>query len=100
MVGSIQRNEAIQLICKAELSRLTCEQRAEHLSNSIGGDWESDSHWSSLPAEFRDEYAKRKENDVWDWEFNEPDSDRYDPMLMLVFAYDYLGVANTFLLNC
>lgn len=92
MNHDITRAEAIQLLCCAEVSRLTPKQRAEQLTTTMGEDWSSHPDWQNLPEDIQFEFTHEHLS-------SDPASSRYDSVLLLTFSYRYRGATNDFLLN-
>ena len=90
MTSSISRNDAIALLCDADLRQLTPDERAEQLEIMTLEDWASDPQWMTISADVR----SRIENQD---EIEQPTDTRYDPLLKLWLQSRYAGARNEFL---
>jgi len=90
MSGSISRNDAIALLCDADLKNLTPDERAEQLEIMTREDWASDPQWLTIPADVRSEIENQDE-------IEQPTDARYDPVLRLWLQGRYAGARNEFL---
>jgi hypothetical protein len=88
----MHRDEAIRLLCEADLARLTARDRGEQLEIMQCEDWESHPHWQSLPADVRQQFSDGAE-------IRDPAAKRYEPVLMIWLATTYTGATNAYLLQ-
>ncbi len=92
MSGSITRNDAIAILCDADLKSLTRDERAEQLGIMTLEDWTCDPQWATIPFEVRSEIENQGE-------IEHPMDVRYDSLLTLWLQSRYAGARNEFLAN-
>lgn len=91
--SKMKRNEAISKLAKIKLEQLTTEEREDQLETLRVENWESDSEWKQLPLGIRMEFfnsAKLREN---------PDSKRYDDVLLVWIKDGFKATANEYLMK-
>ena len=96
MPVSIGRNDAITLLCDADLASLTPDERLEEIEGLIydreQGRWEQDPQWTTIPADVRAEIETHSE-------IHDAADSRYNPAIALSLRDRYVRACNEFLIN-
>ena len=88
----VDRSEALDQVCRAQLERLTAAERAEQLESMTFERWDNDPAWPGLPEEVREEF---EEGDL----LQDPASSRYDAVLLIWLRSRLAAASNSYLLD-
>src|SRR5688572_27957594 len=88
----MKRHDAIEQLALMQLAELTEEEREEQLFCMSVEAWDGHEDWKSLPKEIRAEY----EDGEW---ADDPNSKKYDAVLMIWLKDTLKAVTNDFLLR-
>ena len=91
-VGTILRADAIAALIQADILALSPDERAELLDIIMLERWDEHPGWADLPQIVREEFALGEE-------LREPGAARYDAVLRLSLANEYIGATNEFILK-
>lgn len=86
----MKRREAIDQLSNIYLQNLSIEDRKNQLENFLAEVWEDDEEWQKLPKDIQSEFNG-------DSLYEEPESKRYDAVLLVWLKYTLRAVTNEFL---
>lgn len=86
----MERQQAIEQYSKIKLKELSQKERAEQLEVMTLEDWSDSKGWNSLPKSVRNEFESGEE-------IENPELEKYDPVLMIWLRYRLASVTNKFL---
>lgn len=88
----MKRKDAINKLARIKLETFSNDERADQLETMRMENWENDSEWKKLPSSIRKEFNSEKLNE-------NPNSKRYDEVLLLWIRDALKPVTNEYLIN-